>query len=262
MENQSFVSALIQQESARNRSPSEYFEYHRPRYEYLFRLATRVAPDRNAAVLDVGPSFLTLMLAGYYRSVVTLGFENIKTGVPANIPEGTTVGEPCGHIVFNLNDCQRTNGIETDQRFDLITFCEVIEHLYTAPEIVLNCLRMLLAPGGLIICQTPNAAKLAHRIKMPLGINPFERIRFNPMNPGHFREYTKRELIEIGRRAGLDAVEHHYCDYFGFFGGARKRLSIGVQRAIGSVFPSLRQGQTIVFAPTPSEFHTPRKTES
>ncbi|MDP9149663.1 MAG: hypothetical protein M3O36_06955 [Myxococcota bacterium] len=44
-------------------------------------------------------------------------------------------------------------------------FAEVLEHLHTAPELVLAFLRRLLLPQGLLILQTPNAASLSKRIK-------------------------------------------------------------------------------------------------
>jgi len=61
------------------------------------------------------------------------------------------------HIVFDLNDTQTIEAIPTDIRFNLIVFAEVIEHLHTAPELVLHALCNLLTDDGIIVCQTPNA---------------------------------------------------------------------------------------------------------
>ena len=68
--------------------------------------------------------------------------------------------------------------------YDVIVFAEVIEHLYTAPELVLPYLRELLVLGGVLLLQTPNAVSLRKRAKLLLGVNPFERIRTERDNPG------------------------------------------------------------------------------
>ena len=96
--------------------------------------------------------------------------------------------------------------------YELIIMAEVIEHLYTSPSLVLGFLQSLLRPGGLLIVQTPNALAIGRRFKMLLGRPPFELIRENPYNPGHFREYTARELEKYGRQLGLVIVhsEHHH----------------------------------------------------
>lgn len=90
----------------------------------------------------------------------------------------------------------------------------MIEHLHEAPEYSLLFFKYLLKPDGLLICSTPNAAALHKRQKMVFGINPFERIRFYSKNPGHFREYTYKELAGMGKKCGLDFISHKYLNSF------------------------------------------------
>ena len=71
-----------------------------------------------------------------------------------------------------------------------------------------------LQPGGVLILQTPNAVFLPKRIKMAFGFNPFERIRQTANNPGHFREYTLAELVEIVHAAGYTVVSSSRKNYF------------------------------------------------
>ncbi len=207
----------------------EYADYHARRMDYVLRASVRLRPDRNTAVLDVGRSVLTDSLKGYYGRVTTLGF-------------------PCGasdHIVFDLNDS--TQGIDTPQRFDLVVFAEVIEHVHTAPETVLKALRGIMRPGAHMIVQTPNATDLLKRVKMLAGFNPYERIRTDTTNPGHFREYTKRELIQIAHASGFEVVSHQYAEYFGAYGGGLKRkVLLPILRAVAVLWPPLARGQTLV----------------
>ena len=126
-----------------------------------------------------------------------------------------------------------------DRQFDLITFCETIEHLYTSPTLVLAFLKGLLRPGpgvGILI-QTPNAASLLKRRDLLLGRNPNELIRTQRTNPGHFREYTMNELLNYAAEAGLTVWHAEYCSYWPAKGP--------VQRLLEGI-PSLRQGITIL----------------
>jgi hypothetical protein len=74
-----------------------------------------------------------------------------------------------------------------------------------------------------------------------MGRNPYEPIRENSMNPGHFREYTLRELVAFGEEAGLTTVRHWRHNYF-LSGSKKNRLLV---RAEAAVPRSLRQGLTI-----------------
>ena len=90
---------------------------------------------------------------------------------------------------------------------------EVIEHLYTAPELVLSFIKTFLAPEGFLIIGTPNAVSMDKRLSILKGENPYEKIRKDNTNPGHFREYTADELQQIGRQIGLKAESIEYHDF-------------------------------------------------
>ena len=179
-----------------------YLAFHQPRFKFLLDLVKNQvrAPAR---ILDVGPSPFTSMLRKSLESPVdSLGLE----------PESSASNGH--HYHFNLNDSQyREKWRRGLGPYDIVVFAEVIEHLFTAPELVLSYVRELVAPGGVLILQTPNAASLRKRIKLALGRNPFERIRTDPSNPGHFREYTPRELAEILSQVGFD-VKKTWLQYY------------------------------------------------
>jgi 2-polyprenyl-3-methyl-5-hydroxy-6-metoxy-1,4-benzoquinol methylase len=241
-----YAQEMIAAEFARQ--SKNYTEYHARRFNYLTKLCIRLFPDRGARVLDIGRSYLSHLLAEHYDDVSTLGF-------PLDVGEhdghrSTPVAphrDLRRHLVFNLNDAQTQDTIGDEAKFDLILLAETIEHLYTAPELVLRCLGNSLTASGMIVCQTPNAAALRKRLQLLAGKNPYERLRCNNLNPGHFREYTKYELIDIGARAGLSTYMHQYADYFGVDGGAGRRLVAKAAEYFGLVAPATRRGQTIVY---------------
>ena len=129
---------------------------------------------------------------------------------------------------------------------DVIVCGEVIEHLHVSPVRVLRFLAGGLAPEGRLILQTPNAVSLPKRLRILFGRNPYDPIRDDPANPGHFHEYTIRELREAVESADLDVLRVITANYFDH--GSRKNRAF---RALSPVLPStLREGITIVAGST------------
>jgi SAM-dependent methyltransferase len=223
---------LLAEERART-SGDGYEAFHAPRYALLLSLCERHAPSPEARVLDIGRSPFSMTLRRRYPRAMTLGFPLPPGGDGSDMP----------HLVHDLNDSQHGMPLPAAEPFDLILFAEVIEHLRTAPELVLMVLRDALAPGGILICQTPNAAALHKRLKLLAGINPYERIRLDPMNPGHFREYTRSELLRIADSAGLRVVAHSFGNHFG--GGGLLAPAFDL---LCRLVPSFCRGQTLVLA--------------
>jgi SAM-dependent methyltransferase len=222
----------------------EYASYHKERFEYLLEKCIELRPDRNTKVLDVGRSELSYILSGYYNNVTTVGFPLVEK--EAGDTKDSIGGENAfnGHIVYDLNWAQELKPIDTEQRFSLIVFAEVIEHLHTAPELTLYVLAELLEPGGHIIIQTPNATTVHKRVKLMLGWHPYERIRIN--KTGHYREYTKRELIEVVQAVGLEVICHEFRDYFVARGSPVWKAGTYLNKWLSRVVPQFARGQTLV----------------
>lgn len=215
-----------------------YDRYHQRRLDFVLRVAQSHEPRRDAMVLDVGPSKLSTLLRTYYATVHTLGFAPEKPWGDDFISSN--------HIAYDLNDAVKGIPIPSDLTFDLITYCETLEHLPTPPAASLVALGERLRPGGIMICQTPNAASLDNRIKMLVGLNPFETIRYDATNPGHFREYTKRELYDLFKESGFDIVDHIYKNYFGCCGSSLKKGAAHLLSGLSVLIPSFSRGQTLV----------------
>jgi 2-polyprenyl-3-methyl-5-hydroxy-6-metoxy-1,4-benzoquinol methylase len=217
----------------------DYCAFHARRFQYVLNLCKELKRESSCSVLDIGRSQLSSELASHYRRVVTLGFPLSNFAHERLV--ASTKAQPAAHVIFDLNDCNKET-IPIAEDFDLIVFAETIEHLYSAPEIVLHALGKLLKHDGFLICQTPNAASLERRYHLLLGRNPFERIRSNRLNPGHFREYTRAELVDLGQMAELRLVRHDFVDYFPHAG----RFQM-IRSAFRGIFPALRSGQTIIY---------------
>jgi SAM-dependent methyltransferase len=186
-----------------------------------------LAPQR---ILAVGPSYETRLLREELpeATVDTLGWYDDRFP----LREGEH------HVELDLNDADRP----PLEPHDVVICSEVIEHLQAAPVPVLRYLGDALTDGGRLILQTPNAASLPNRLRLLLGRNPYEPIREEPRNPGHFHEYTVSELRDAVAAAGLEVERVLTANYFDH--GSRKNRAY---RAAGRVLPaSLREGITLI----------------
>ena len=184
----------------------KYIEFHQYRYQFLldtiYQLLSREA-QRTVRILDVGPSFQTVLIRKFFpnTTVDTLGFPNPV----APLRSGET------HIQQDLNNTHNTWAL-SQSTYDIIVFCEVIEHLFTPPDIVLDRFQQSLIPGGKLIIQTPNAVAIHKRVRMMMGKNPYDLLL--PSKMGHFREYTRHELESMLTEAGFHVVSTHLKNYF------------------------------------------------
>src|SRR5690606_13095782 len=128
------------------------------------------------------------------------------------------------------------------RKFDLVVCCEVIEHLYTSPVKLLNNFYQSLNPNGYLIIQTPNAVSLRKRLSLLSGNNPYNVPRENLKNPGHFREYTAKELKEMAIGIGFNVEYLMIDEYFEYPSMASK-----LYRTLKNIIPpNLRSGITII----------------
>jgi SAM-dependent methyltransferase len=182
-----------------------YVAFHAKRFAFLLQLLCTYITDDSRRVLDIGPSKLTALIAQ------TLGVRVDSLGFTDD-PHAAAK-----HFGFDLNDAQDPARWRADiGPYDIIVMAEVIEHLHTSPTRVLAFLRTLLAPDGILIIQTPNAAALHKRLKLLGGRNPYELIREDVTNPGHFREYTARELRWYAEEANLTVERCSHENYFDY----------------------------------------------
>lgn len=221
-----------------NDASRDYLAFHAIRYEFLLGYVDKIISrvhDSPVRILDIGESYLTELLRDRYPKAIvnTLGFGDRRFR-PRN-------GEK--QYVANLNDAQFEDRWIKTEKHDLIIMAEVIEHLHTSPMLVLKFLMTCMKISSYIIIQTPNACRLQNRIIMIRGRNPFEQIRINHRNPGHFREYTLTEMLNIGREVGLKCIGHSIRNYFLPISREAKAY-----RFITNLLPStMREGITICF---------------
>ena len=243
-----------------------YRAFHAPRYRYLLKVVERHLPAGNNGVLDVGLSpFTEILRPKLGRPIDTLGLEprgrepfSISAYGHDQEPKLKKAPDPQSrHFQFDLDALGDPRAPRPAlPRYGVIVFAEVIEHLHTSPLLSLVFFREHLMDGGILVVQTPNAASLGKRVKLLAGMNPYEMIREDRSNPGHFREYTARELRRLAARAGFVVVnldrqfyfDARHADHAEDGGAGASRPLIGALKNVVYPLlpPFLREGITLV----------------
>lgn len=113
-------------------------------------------------------------------------------------------------IQFDLELIPTTYLPIRDNYFDIIIFTEVFEHLhpYKVKDIMQD-IKRILKPGGIIIFSTPNLAALENRISLLLGgIGKYRSGSI--IATCHTREYTMKELVIFLIKEGFEIVYNSY----------------------------------------------------
>lgn len=224
-----------------------YIGTHAKRYAFLLDVVINARQTLahlrpTITVLDIGPSYFTelLRLAFPRDTVLTLRLDSAESR-GGHLPNAVRHKDQA-HFYFDLNDAQYRDRWIKLPSVDIAVMAEVLEHLYTAPTLVLAFVHSLLLTGGILIVETPNAATLKKRLKLLFGENPYEMIRENARNPGHYREYTKRELHQIAATVGFEVLDCVLSNYFSH--DSSKRALERVLRNLAP--PNLKRGITLV----------------
>jgi SAM-dependent methyltransferase len=91
-----------------------------------------------------------------------------------------------------------------DDSFDVVLFCEIIEHLVTDPLAAIREIKRVLQPGGALILTTPNVNRLENVVKMVAGVIVFDPYSAYGLYGRHSREYNKHELHLLLTYAGFE----------------------------------------------------------
>jgi hypothetical protein len=217
---------------------------HSRRYAFLLRTINRMIPlirqtrgIEPLRILVVGPYLEVEILRDLLpdATVNSLGFPDQSLR-----PRGRD-----RHIEFDLNEAFFRQKWPVLEPHHLVVMANVIEHLYTSPDAILQCAASWLAPSGCIVLQTPNAVSLARRVSILCGRQAYDRIGPNRLDPGRFREYTLAELIAFAAPLGLRVVFHARGNDFA---PPREGLKKRVVRFARHFFPaSFADGITICY---------------
>jgi hypothetical protein len=192
----------------------EYYEVHKRRFRELVNyLAYRQSlSEKPLKVLECGS---------------TLSTKLIKNLLPA-IQLSTSDFNPVSPIDPEIIDFHYQVDFMKDPLdemilpgapgFDVILFCEVIEHLLANPKRVIRFLLKHLSDNGQLYITTPNVfqhsymAAFRHRIN-PAPVYP-EGYTLNDAPHFHIREYGMAELLRFCTEAGAKIEAFYFSDFW------------------------------------------------
>jgi len=123
-------------------------------------------------------------------------------GVEFDAEAAAEAGRHCRRVVVaDLAGPHWTRAV--GERFDLVIFGDVLEHL-ADPAATLRAAREVLEPGGRVLVSLPNVAHWTVRAKMLLG--RFDYRATGIMDVTHLRFYTRRSALAMFASAGYRAA--------------------------------------------------------
>jgi SAM-dependent methyltransferase len=194
---------------------SDYYKWHFKRFLHTYDLAEGL--KGRCLELGAAPYFMTIILRQFTNLDLALAnyFGPDSEDFAENIfyRDFFTGKERSLDLDYHYFNIEGTRFPFRDAEFDVVLFCEIIEHLFADPLSVLKEIKRVLKPGGTLILTTPNAARLENVAKMIAGINVYHPYSgyWGPYGR-HNREYTLLEIIELLDHCGFAIEEAFTAD--------------------------------------------------
>ncbi len=174
-----------------------------------------LVPEEPGKVLEIGagPYFTTTLLRRF-RPGIELTLTNYFGGETGSGSQLVDIdgfdGRPEHYEMAYANVNIEENRLPFDDgTFDVILYCEVLEHMTNDPWQTLVELKRVLRPLGLLVLTTPNAARLENIARLVAGENVYDVYSGYGPYGRHNREYIQPELVRLLERCGF-AVETIY----------------------------------------------------
>lgn len=188
----------------------DYCNLHGVRFRELFGIVSQLC-DPGDRVVEISTS------PASYGLVEATGVHYVSVDHPSMYGEFNGIENPelrsHRHVSVDMNyddPWEKISAFE-EEKFDLVIFCEIIEHLLISPYDQVRKLANCLKPGGFLFISTPNFFSHERQRRMRNRKHPLDLIP-----PGdtfihgahHVREYTMDDLFKIVSANGLSI--HHY----------------------------------------------------
>ncbi len=184
-----------------------------------FRITLGMVPDLKpgSRVLELGsnPYFLTRLLRRRGLDVTSANWFGAGSGHGSQGTQEMTIPSTGEHIAFPFDhfNCETDPFPYPDGSFDLVLFCEILEHLPNDPiHVLAEIHRVLAQPHGRMLLTTPNATRAENLVRMVRGDNVYEVLSGYGVYGRHNREYTVKELCSLLGDCGFVDVDVFSAD--------------------------------------------------
>jgi 2-polyprenyl-3-methyl-5-hydroxy-6-metoxy-1,4-benzoquinol methylase len=160
-----------------------------------------------------GAAVRTLSLVGQEKDVLEIGCASgsqsrilnknmgcTVTAIEIN-PEAAEHAKPyCKNIILGSIEQIDLNSRLSGEKFDVILFADVLEHLYDPVE-ALRKVTPHLREGGHVVASIPNIAQIS--VIYDLIYGKFEYTQTGILDDTHIRFFTRRSVVDLFTKAGL-----------------------------------------------------------
>jgi len=202
------LRAFVESICVRGSSADELATYARVDFR-RFAYTLGLAPSGSLRALELGanPYFTTMLVHHFTDLDVTLANGPMSPASHASQvvdyvdPRQQTAATV--ELAFDQFNVETERFPHDDASFDVVFFCEIIEHLSDDPLRALLEIRRVLKAGGTLILTTPNVARLENVARLFVGKNIYDPYSAYGPYGRHNREYTLRELRALLVHAGF-----------------------------------------------------------
>jgi SAM-dependent methyltransferase len=244
---------------------AQYHRNHLVRYLKTLDFLFNMAKDSRVCEVGAPPYGMTLLMRHYMFDYVTTASclaaddsaETNRVGVHHCAERTTRLRSLHDGVMYECPE--KDFNIETDAwpyengSFDLITACEVFEHLALDPMNAISEANRVLCSGGRLLITVPNALALRNVVAMLEGRQPnsFPYYRPSGVNRRHNRELTSSELAALLEAGGfaverletMNAYPQSLIDPFKLLGiralggplSQRGDMLVGMGRKVGAI---------------------------
>jgi hypothetical protein len=196
-------------------------------------------PQPRQRLLEIGahPYYTSILLHRFrpYDIHLTNFFGDSHGPVGRQIVTSTRYGESYECNFVNVN-VERDRLPYEDATFDVVLFCEVIEHLTQDPTFALlemHQMHRLLKPGRHLLVTTPNVYRVEHVLRVLFASgNVFHPYSGHGVYGRHQREYAMSELRDLLEGCGYSLIQAKIRNY--------EPSPPSLTRALKSIWPKRR----------------------
>lgn len=180
---------------------------------FVYTLNLLPEPQHDSSLLEIGanPYFTSILIkkfTNYWLSCTN--YFGINGGIGKQIQTNKSKSEVFEFEYANHNI--ETDDIPFDRKFDVILFCEVLEHLTNDPMQAILRIKNSLNKDGILVLTTPNVNRLENISKMIAGSNIYDPYSGYGIYGRHNREYNKHELSLLLSHCGFEIEEMFSSD--------------------------------------------------
>ena len=179
--------------------PEEMQNYARADFKRFVYTLGLVPKDKQLTLLELGanPYFTTTLLRTFRN--VDLHLANFFDGSEPHGKQQVTIGQTGEVILYEFDQFnpEEDRFPYADASFDVVLFCEILEHLLIDPVHALLEIRRILKPDGLLVLTTPNVSRLENVCRMVVGENLYDRYSGYGPYGRHNREYNRHDLARV-----------------------------------------------------------------